>query len=127
MKGYTWTYTGRSEDPVHRAFVQNAQTVAALAIRSGQLVRGECEFNKPWRPCVGTIQAHHDDYSRPLDVRWLCAFHHQNLHAEVRRANAAAHFVEDSLLSAVDRLVCKGYTDDEILDQFIFALDRAHR
>ena len=37
------------------------------------------------KPCVvcsktGDVQAHHDDYDRPLDVRWLCARHHSEWH-----------------------------------------------
>ncbi|EYD75853.1 hypothetical protein Rumeso_02635 [Rubellimicrobium mesophilum DSM 19309] len=31
-------------------------------------------------------EAHHDDYSRPLDVTWLCRRHHKQLHA--RRGGA---------------------------------------
>jgi hypothetical protein len=27
--------------------------------------------------------AHHDDYSKPLDVRWFCPRHHREEHARV--------------------------------------------
>jgi len=31
--------------------------------------------------CTNTdIQAHHDDYTKPLDVKWLCVQHHIELH-----------------------------------------------
>ena len=45
------------------------------AIRSGILVRKPCEVcgsNK--------TEGHHDDYSSPLSVRWLCKKHHLEAH-----------------------------------------------
>jgi hypothetical protein len=47
------------------------------AIRTGRLVRLPCF-------CCGTldVEAHHPDYSRPLDVVWLCTPHHKQLHEE---------------------------------------------
>ena len=45
------------------------------AIRAGELVRGVCE--KCGEP---DAHAHHDDYSKPLEVRWLCRQHHEELH-----------------------------------------------
>ena len=55
-----------------------ARTAVSNAIRDGKLVRGDtCFF------CGGDqrVQAHHHDYSRPLDVYWLCAACHGKLHA----------------------------------------------
>jgi len=45
------------------------------AIAKGILVRGWCEVCGK-RP----VHAHHDDYSKPLEVRWLCQYHHQQEH-----------------------------------------------
>jgi ribosomal protein S27AE len=44
-------------------------------IRGGRLIKQPCEV------CgEGPAHAHHDDYSRPTDVRWLCAIHHAEFH-----------------------------------------------
>jgi hypothetical protein len=46
------------------------------ALRSGKLKRQPCEV------CgAKNSQAHHDDYSKPLEVRWLCPAHHGKEHA----------------------------------------------
>lgn len=59
-----------------------AKYLAHLAVeaaqRRGELVKGPCEV---CGTSEGLIDAHHDDYSKPLDVRWLCRAHHTRLHA----------------------------------------------
>lgn len=49
------------------------------AIKNGTLVRQPCEV------CGSTtaIAAHHDDYSKPLNVRWLCRKHHAKHHGQL--------------------------------------------
>lgn len=39
---------------------------------------------QPCEVCGATekINAHHDDYSKPLQVRWLCSVHHKLWHKE---------------------------------------------
>lgn len=45
------------------------------AVRRGLLSRQPCEV------CgAEQVEGHHEDYSRPLDVRWLCSQHHRELH-----------------------------------------------
>ena len=41
-----------------------------------------CEICGKTKP----VQGHHDDYTKPLEVRWLCQKCHSRLHAIVRRA-----------------------------------------
>lgn len=55
-----------------------ARCAVSNAIKTGRLIR---------LPCVecGTtidVQAHHSDYSKPLDVTWLCRRHHLALHGK---------------------------------------------
>lgn len=45
------------------------------AIRDGRLTRQPCEVCGAQK-----AQAHHEDYSKPLDVRWLCTKHHAEWH-----------------------------------------------
>ena len=46
------------------------------AVRDGKLERLPCEV---CRTTIG-VHAHHEDYSKPLDVVWLCAIHHSERH-----------------------------------------------
>jgi hypothetical protein len=55
---------------------QNARSLAKMSVRRGQIIRNPCE------KCGATenIHMHHDDYSRPKDVTWLCEPCHTALH-----------------------------------------------
>lgn len=48
------------------------------AILTGRLEKQLCE-----RCGADRVEAHHDDYSRPLDVMWLCSMHHKERHREL--------------------------------------------
>lgn len=57
---------------------ERAQWKVAAAKLNRVLIPQPCEV------CGSEIvDAHHDDYSKPLDVRWLCPLHHRRLHAGV--------------------------------------------
>ncbi len=50
-----------------------ARRMVADALKLGKLERQPC-------PCGKTkVQGHHDDYSKPLDVKWLCTKCHNKL------------------------------------------------
>lgn len=51
--------------------------VANRAIRQGLLVRQPCEVC-----CAEKVDAHHDDYAKPLDIRWLCRGCHKRHHVK---------------------------------------------
>jgi len=48
------------------------------AIKKGTLIPQPCEVCQTSE----NIEAHHDDYSKPLDVRWLCFQHHREHHGQ---------------------------------------------
>ena len=57
-----------------------AHRMVSNAVRDGRLKREPCE------DCGATerVQAHHDDYSKPLSVRWLCfRCHREHAHHQV--------------------------------------------
>lgn len=60
---------------------RRAHVILGSAVRRGLLTRQPCEI------CGGRAEAHHDDYSKPLDVRWLCKPHHFEHHKLLRRAS----------------------------------------
>lgn len=69
----------QNKHPERRA----ANNVLDNAVRDGRVI--------PWPACAvpecaGKPEAHHPDYSRPLDVVWLCAKHHKAAHTIAREA-----------------------------------------
>jgi hypothetical protein len=56
---------------------RRAEVAVGNAIRDGRLTRQPCE------DCGSDerVEAHHDDYSKPLDVTWLCS----TCHGKTRR------------------------------------------
>lgn len=57
-----------------------ANTAVNNAIKDGKLCKPANCSNCGRGDCV--IHGHHDDYAKPLDVRWLCAQCHQQWHQE---------------------------------------------
>ena len=54
-----------------------AHTIVGNAVRDGKLFKEPCEV------CgAKKVHAHHDDYSKPLNIRWLCDKHHNEWHKE---------------------------------------------
>lgn len=54
-----------------------AHGIVSRAIRSGKLIKGSsCESCSSLKK----LNAHHDDYNQPLEVRWLCSVCHSAWH-----------------------------------------------
>ena len=66
-----------------RPWYQGAHQKVARALRSGALVKGtRCEDCSVTEALGATLLAHHEDYSRPLEVVWLCRSCHFKRHEE---------------------------------------------
>lgn len=77
---------GRTSDP-YNSYVKrykeynrkkaNTHRKVMYAVQQGQLIKEPCEV-------CGDVnsEAHHDDYDKPLEVRWLCRKHHNELHRQ---------------------------------------------
>ena len=65
----------KAADPVRT----KAHAATSNAIRDKRLERKPCEV------CGARAEAHHDDYSQPLAVRWLCRKHHLQHHVKARQ------------------------------------------
>jgi len=49
----------------------NARSKLHVYVKRGSVVKATCEV------CGSVeVQGHHDDYSKPLEVHWLCRQHH---------------------------------------------------
>ena len=59
-----------------------ARSAVIKAVNRGKLFRPE-ECSECKNKCVP--QAHHDDYSKPLQVRWLCRGCHMNFHSQKKQ------------------------------------------
>lgn len=70
--GYTREYRKRFPNKYR------AHNIVSYAIKGGKL------FPEPCEVCGSEddVHAHHDDYAKPLNVRWLCAAHHGEWHAK---------------------------------------------
>jgi len=56
-----------------------AHTFISNAVKYG-LIRRECKCSE----CESEykVEAHHDDYSKPMEIRWLCELCHKQWHRE---------------------------------------------
>jgi hypothetical protein len=65
----------KSNSRAELVFKMHARRIVARALGSGKLVKQPCYY------CgARSVEAHHTDYSRPLEVVWICSLHHHQLH-----------------------------------------------
>jgi len=81
-------YNNRPAKPWRGRNIEKYRAHVAVnnAVRDGRLAKKDrCER------CNGTyaLQGHHDDYSKPLDVQWLCRHCHGERHRELNAERRA--------------------------------------
>lgn len=68
----------RARERVPDPTKERARANLRKAVQLGRIERQPCEVcGEP------ETDGHHDDYSKPYDVRWLCRVHHMQLHRKV--------------------------------------------
>jgi len=93
---YTKYEKRRWKDPERRAYAVSkqrerravnhekykARIAVSNGIRSGEIKKGRCSV------CgKADAEAHHEDYSKPLSITWLCRSHHLKLHGKRHHAD----------------------------------------
>ncbi len=68
-----WRARGREKPP--GLAESRARAVVSMALHRGTIKRGSCE-----RCGAAKVEAHHDDYTKPRQVRWLCRACHKHIH-----------------------------------------------
>lgn len=72
----------KKNDPTYleHSLKASVRSITRNYIKLGVLIKEKCEF-------CGTnenIEAHHEDYSKPLDIKWFCRNHHREHHKNQR-------------------------------------------
>lgn len=65
---------------------KNAYRLLQRALWHRHIARPETCEQCGARPEYDRLQGHHDDYTKPLDVRWLCRSCHGRHHGALKRA-----------------------------------------
>jgi hypothetical protein len=76
---YWWRKEQYHADPLYASKIRT-RALTRSYIKSRKLIRKPCEVRKEIK-----VQAHHDDYTKPLDVRWLCNKHHAEHHKNEKK------------------------------------------
>jgi len=72
-----------------------ARSAVNNAIRDGRLIKQTCAVCE-----TPEAEAHHEDYSKPLDVIWFCDYHHKQRHRHLNKAKR-----ENSLADPVELFI----------------------
>lgn len=63
-----------------------ARDMVRIRMRHNTVLKQPCEVCGELK-----VEAHHDDYNKPLSVRWLCMSHHRELHRFKKETDDASN------------------------------------
>lgn len=72
LSTYKWEFSNKEKKKAHR--------IVETAIKNGDLIPESCEVCSSLK-----VEAHHEDYSYPFKVNWLCRQHHRERHQEINK------------------------------------------
>lgn len=76
--------SGKTSEHSKRMYQKYPEKSKARAILNHTLKKGEV-VKLPCYVCgVTKVEAHHQDYNKPLEVIWVCRLHHNKIHREIR-------------------------------------------
>ena len=78
VKRATYLKKWRAENKEKFRIMHNAHALVAIALKNGKLIKNSCKV------CgVTRVHAHHTNYSKPLEIQWLCNVHHKEAHKKL--------------------------------------------
>ena len=85
LKEYRRTYVNDYHKRPDQRPKYLARQLLNKAIKDGRAKKGyACENASP--DCKGRLEAHHDNYAKPLDVNWFCKHHHDKYHQVIKQS-----------------------------------------
>lgn len=82
LKGDRTKQSRNWRDKPENMIKKSAHQKVNIQIKKGYIKKLPCEVCNKF-----PSMAHHDDYSKPLDIRWLCAKHHYDHHQSLLHLN----------------------------------------
>ena len=77
VNGFAKVSSMNSSLTFYRTLQRTAHQIVKAALRNGVIKRQKCEH------CDKLGDAHHEDYTKPLEIMWLCRSHHHKRHAVI--------------------------------------------
>lgn len=82
-----WKHNTGYYEKKNQSLRARARIQVNLAVNKGLLSRPDiCSRYGDRVACYGGIEGHHPDYSKPLEVIWLCRAHHNKHHYDTKQS-----------------------------------------